>query len=625
MLRLTVGAPDPRGRRPLTLHARPDGADDDGEWTRHASGVLAPEAAEAGGAIDAFDGFEPGGAWPPAGAEPVAAAGTYERFAEGGFVYGPAFQGLRAAWRRGDETFAEVVLPDGPRQDADRFGLHPALLDAALHATGLPGAPGADEHPEGRMPFSWTGVTLHASGATALRVRLAPDGRDAVSLLAADPAGRPVATVESLTLRPADTGQLAPGRTGFHESLFQVEWAPAGPALMAPTAPAGPPPEVWTDLESLIAALDAGAPVPDAVLLSRGVENGDETPGSVRAAVHRALQAVRTWLADDRFAQSRLAFLTRGAVAVTDGEHVPDLAQSAVWGLVRSAQTEHPGRFVLLDLDGAPEGTSALAAALASGEPQLALRSGQLLTPRLVKVAAGETGEPAAIDPDGTVLVTGGTGLLGSHIARHLAAEHGVRHLLLLSRSGPAAESAQELRAQLAALGAEATVVACDAADREALAERLAAVPAEHPLTAVVHTAGALDDGIVTALTPERVDTVMRPKADAALNLHELTRHHHLSSFVLFSSAAGTFGGPGQANYAAANAFLDALAQRRRATGLPAQSLAWTLWDQRSALTGHLADADVRRLARSGMPPLTTEQGLALFDAARTVDRATLV
>ncbi|KOG56738.1 hypothetical protein ADK38_43230, partial [Streptomyces varsoviensis] len=110
-------------------------------WVRHASGVLAPEPEAAA----VFDGFGADGAWPPPGAEPVGVAGTYERFAEGGFVYGPAFQGLRAAWRRGDEMFAEVALADGPRQDADRFGLHPALLDAALHATGLPGAPGADE------------------------------------------------------------------------------------------------------------------------------------------------------------------------------------------------------------------------------------------------------------------------------------------------------------------------------------------------------------------------------------------------------------------------------------------------------------------------------------------------
>ncbi|OKH94376.1 beta-ketoacyl synthase [Streptomyces uncialis] len=623
VLRLTVGAPDRRGRRPLSLHSRPDtptGEDpDDDEWVRHAEGVLAEDPAQS-----TTDG-EPA-PWPPPGAEPIALDGLHDRYAAGGFVYGPAFQGLRAAWRRGDETFAEAVLPAGPAPDADRFGLHPALLDAALHATGLPGTPGADAHPGGRLPFSWTGVTLHATGAGAIRVRLTPAGPDAVALHVTDPTGRAVATVDALVLRPAGTGQPATGRpaTRRHQDLYEVEWVAAQPGgTRAPV-------HVTADLAALVAEVDAGAPVPETVLLACAEHEDAGGPAeTVRSTVHQALADVRTWLTDARFDASRLVFRTRGAVSA--GQAVRNPAHSALWGLVRSAQSEHPGRFALLDLDPSDEyGTSAgVAAALASGEPQSAVRGEDVLVPRLARIARSEPDGPAApvraLDPTGTVLITGGTGLLGSHVARRLVTGHGVRRLLLLSRRGPAAAGAGALRAELTALGAETDIVACDAADRDALAAVLAAVPSDHPLTAVVHTAGTLDDGVVTALTPERVDGVLRPKVDAALHLHELTQDLDLAHFVLFSSAAGTFGGPGQANYAAANAFLDALAEQRRAAGLPGQSLAWTLWEQPSALTGHLEDADVRRVARSGMPPLSTERGLALFDTALTVDRPALV
>uniref|UniRef100_UPI0004CB5AA3 type I polyketide synthase n=1 Tax=Streptomyces sp. NRRL S-646 TaxID=1463917 RepID=UPI0004CB5AA3 len=226
------------------------------------------------------------------------------------------------------------------------------------------------------------------------------------------------------------------------------------------------------------------------------------------------------------------------------------------------------------------------------------------------------------LDPDGTVLVTGGTGGLGALVARHLVTEHGIRHLLLASRRGLEAPGAGELVAELAGLGAEVEVAALDVADRAALADMLAAVPADKPLTAVVHTAGIVDDGVVASLTPDRLAKVMRPKADAVAHLHELTRDADLSAFVVFSSVAGTFGSAGQANYAAANAFLDGFAALRRAAGLPAASLAWGAWAPGTGMTAELTEADLRRMARGGMRPLTAEQGLELLDTAGLVSAA---
>ncbi|MER5898507.1 SDR family NAD(P)-dependent oxidoreductase, partial [Streptomyces sp. NPDC001876] len=215
---------------------------------------------------------------------------------------------------------------------------------------------------------------------------------------------------------------------------------------------------------------------------------------------------------------------------------------------------------------------------------------------------------PVRPNPDGTVLITGGTGTLGGLLARHLVTEHGIRHLLLLSRQGPDAPGSADLVDTLQEAGAVVDVVACDAADRDALATVLANIPTETPLTGVVHAAGVLDDGVFTALTQERLETVLRAKATAAANLDELTRGTDLAMFVLYSSASATFGTPGQANYSAANAYLDALAVRRRAEGLPGLSLAWDMWQQASAMTGHLQDRLVR-----GLP---TEQALSLFDIA---------
>nr|AEZ54377.1 PieA4 [Streptomyces piomogenus] len=946
-LQLRIGPPEEDGRRAFSLHSRPDRPDrPDAPWSRHATGVLA-----VGAERPAWDLA----VWPPAGAVPVDVAGLYPRLAEDGLGYGPAFQGLCALWRRGDDLFAEVRLPAEQHEDAARFGLHPALLDAALHATAA-ASPG-----EVRLPFSWSGVALHATGATALRVRVSPAGADGIALQVADASGAPVAGVATLASRPVDRERLQAAREDGADPLLRVEWtelpapaeAAAGRWVLLGTDRLGLTEGLriggHPDLAALAEAVAAGATVPDAVLVTCTGAESPDVPSAVRDLTADTLTLLQQWLSAEHFSTSRLVVLTSGAVPAGSGEGVRDLVAAPLWGLLRSAQTEHPGRFVLIDLDDrhSPAPQDALAAALATDEPQLALRDGRLYAPRLVRGATGRLLEPpadgagwrldttakgtlenlalipypaagaplgpgqvrvavraagmnfrdvllglgmvdqdvmggeaagvvletapdvtgfapgdrvmgmvpgsfgpvavvdhrllvplpahwtftegasvpiafltayyglvdlarlapgesvlihsatggvgmAAIqlarhlgaevfttaspakwdtlrslgvpedriassrdldfeqriraatggrgvdvvlnslanefvdaslrlladggrfaemgktdirdaaevtaahpgtsylwfdlieagydrigrmtaelmplfergtlhpipartwdvrrapdafrfmsqarhtgkvvltmpsgpDPDGTVLVTGGTGVLGGLVARRLVAEHGVRHLLLLGRRGPEAAGAAELTAELTALGARVTVTACDTADRDALARVLAAVPAEHPLTGVVHAAGVLDDAVIASLTPAQVAAVLRPKVDAAWHLHELTRDADLGSFVLFSSSAAVLGGPGQGNYAAANAFLDGLAQHRRAAGLPGLSIAWGLWEQASGMTGHLDDADLTRLRRSGVRPLSDADGLAMFDSALDADEALLV
>ena len=575
-LRLRVGLPGQDGRRPIAIHSRPEGADHL-PWTQHASGALGTgeERAE-------FDTT----VWPPAGATALDVDECYARFAEAGFAYGPVFQGLRAAWRLGQDLYAEAALPEGT--SADGFGLHPALLDAGLHAALLAGL---TEGGTGGLPFSWQGVSLHATGATTVRVRLSEVGTDTFAIAVADTTGGPVASVESLVTRPVSGEQLTDA-SAQRDSLFRLDWVPvAAPEAATQLIP------VYDD----VASLDE---IPGVVLLP--VDGG----GSIRETTARVLDVAQNWLADERFAESRLVVVTRGAVATVDGE-VPDAALAAVWGLIRVAQEENPNRFGLLDVDSA----EVVAQAVAVDEPQLAVRGDAVLAPRLARV--GVPAEAVDWNPGDRVLITGGTGGLGSVLARHLVAERGVRNLLLVSRRGSAATGAGELVAELTELGASVDVAACDVSNRDAVAELLA----NHAVTAVVHTAGVLDDGVLSALTPERFDTVFGPKVDAAWHLHELTQDRELSAFVIFSSASGVFGTAGQANYAAANAALDALALRRRAAGLPAVSLAWGAW----AEAGMLVERDTERMSRTGMPPMTSEQGLALFDAALACDEPALV
>ncbi|THC40724.1 type I polyketide synthase [Streptomyces sp. A1499] len=612
-IRLSLGGPDASGRRAFTVDSR---GDEGGDWTRHATGALTPQAAPVTDDL---------AAWPPSEAEPVDLEQHYAAVTASGLDHGPAFQGLRAAWRKGDEVFAEVTLPDGLTDTG--FGLHPALLDAALHATGL------GTSTPGLLPFSWAGARLLATGATSLRVRLTPVGVDAVAVLAADGSGEPVAAVDELSLRPLSADQLNAARSAHRDALFAVTWAPMPDAAPEPGAwaviggdtarlahaltAAGEPVDEHTDLAALLAALDAGLPVPRCVAVTPG-----ESATTPRETAHHTLDLLQKWLADDRFTASRLVLVTSGAVPVGPDDAVPDLVRAPAWGLVRSAQSEHPERFVLADVDGDDKSLRKLPAAVATGEPQVVIRNGAATVARLARLTApADAPEQTAFTPESTVLITGGLGVLGSVTARHLVTHHGVRDLVLTGRRGPATPGAEELRRELAGLGARVTVAACDVSDRAALAALLAA----HPVTAVVHTAGALDDSVIESLTPRHIDTVFAPKVDAALHLHELTRDQNLTAFVLFSAAAGVFGGPGQGNYAAANAYLDALAQHRHAQGLPATSLAWGLWAEASGITGHLDDADVQRMARGGMTPLSNTTGMALFDAAQTTGTATAV
>ncbi|XVV32840.1 SDR family NAD(P)-dependent oxidoreductase (plasmid) [Streptomyces sp. CA-100214] len=959
-LRLLVAAEGEDGRRTLTIHSREAGAEPGTPWTRHAEAVVAP--APTTGPLPA--GPAP---WPPAAAAPVRQDepdAFYADFAARGYDYGPAFRGFRAGWTQGDTVHAEVHLPE--QATGTGYGLHPALLDAALQAMSL--GRFFPEDGQTRMPFAVRGVTLHTEGAARLRVSIRPAGDEAVTLHATDDAGRPVLDIDELLVRTVSDEQLAAasaGPAGRHGSLYEVDW----PALPVPAAlpvrrlavvgedhakvlaameAAGTDGDWYPDLAALIAATETG-PAPDTVVISFP-QHPFPDARAAHATAHRALDLAQSWLAaGDRLAGTTLALITRSAVATGADEQVADPVAATVWGLIRSAQSEEPGRFVLLDVDRPDtlKGTT-LAAALACGETQAAVRGGAVRVPRLVRAgdattrgdlllppadstawrlattgtgtleglrltdapdtlaalepgqvriavrAAGinfrdtlialgmypgkavmgaegagivtETGPgvthlapgdrvlgmwtggfgpfavadarmvapvpegwsyaeaasvpavfltahyaltrlagarpgqsllvhaaaggvgmaalqlarhlgltvyatastgkwdtlrrlgltddaiansrttefadtflaatggrgvdivlnslagefvdaslrllpqgghflelgkadvrdpehlaethpgtvyqafdlvqagpdtvgemlgelldlfargvlsplplttyevsgareafrtlsqarhtgklvltmPPSFGPYGTVLVTGGTGTLGSAVARHLVTEHGVRHLVLAGRQGPDAEGAPELAAELTRLGAEITLRACDAGDREQLAALLADIPDDRPLTGVVHTAGVLADGTVPALTHDDLGTVLRPKVDAVLNLHELTRDLDLTGFVMYSSSSALFGSPGQGGYAAANAFLDAFAGYRRSLGLPAVSLAWGLWAGDSRMAGHLDQSGMhRRLARGGVLPLTDAEGLSLFDAAQAAD-----
>ncbi|WP_374210309.1 type I polyketide synthase [Frankia sp. AgW1.1] len=997
-LQVSLGSAGEDGA-PVEIHARPadSGTGQRAPWTHHASGRAGRPMGDGRATAEIPAPRQPGewppGEWPPAGAEPVDVADLYRRLAAAGYHYGPALRGLVGAWRVGQEVLAEARLPEPVESGADDHVIHPVLLDAVFQAAlGLldpdPDRPGgAAGGIRLRLPFSVSGVEAHRRGARTLRARIRPTGPDSVSVAAVDPSGGAVVTVARLVARPLPASEVAalrelaarepalPGAASSRSATaFSLGWPvlepsaaePAGASrwsLLGPDelglagvlAAAGGTLTAHPDLTSLLAAAATGGQQSgDATVVVLAVPAGGGTdPDGLEAAVAGTLATVQGFLADERLAAARLLVLTRGAMSVVDHDGPPDLGGAAVWGLVRSAQAEHPGRIVLVDLDGALDpatnpdpgralraSVTALPAAVATGLGQLATRAGSVHVPRLaeagtgvgdeleipagaawrlestdpgapgslrlvpdpdstrppgpgevqlqvraagvnfrdvlidlglypgqarigaegsgvvtavgpgvdrfspgdrvmgllpgqlgshavvdhhllapvpagwdfaraaavpvayltayhglvgladlrpgetvlVHAAAGGVGQaavalgshlgaevfgtaspdkwaavralgldddhlassrdlgfaerfraasgggvrvvlnalaheftdaslgllrpggrfvelgktdprtpeelaarypgraylpfdlladvaperigaywaellpllasgalpaapprawdiraaptalrhlrharhvgkvvlrlPRPLDPDGTVLITGGTGGLGALTARHLVAHHGVRHLLLVSRQGPDAPDAGALAADLTAAGATVTIHAADVADPGQLAAALARVEPGHPLTAVVHAAGALADATFTAVTPRHLHSTLAPKAHSAWHLDRLTRDDDLSHFVLYSSTAAPLGHPGQAPYAAANAYLDASAEDRQRRGQPATSINWGPWQLPTGLTAHLSETDLARLARGGVLPLPTAAGLAELDAA---------
>ncbi|MFE3880235.1 SDR family NAD(P)-dependent oxidoreductase [Kitasatospora sp. NPDC059146] len=522
---------------------------------------------------------------------------------------------VRALAEQGFTTFVEV-------------GAHPVLgtaIEATLADTGAGRAAvvcGSLTRGEGgRTRFARSLAEAFVRGAPVDWTPLLPPGARRIDL--------PTYPFRGRRYWPEPVSQPGPGPVPVRAfagtgDLFRLAWRdlPVRGAAPVPVTPVADPAVLPPDASGwlLLPPADAAdAPAEDTV--------------RVRRATARALAAVQHFLADPRYEDRRLVVATRHGVATEDGEPV-DPAEAAVCGLVRSAQTEHPGRLLLADLDLPADATpedcaraiaAALGEAAAADEPQFALRGPAVRVPRLAARTPAPTDGPV-LDPAGTAIVTGGTGLLGRLIARHLVTGHGLRRVLLASRRGAEAPGAAELCAELAELGAHAEAVRCDVADREQVRALVAGVSAEAPLTVVVHAAGVLDDAVVASQTLDRLDTVLRAKADAAVWLDRATRELPAPvALVLCSSAAGVLGTAGQAGYAAANAFLDGLATRRRAAGLPAVSLAWGSWDAPDGMTAALGRAGRARLARTGVRPLHPAEGLRLFDAGLADGRAVLV
>ncbi|HKP55149.1 MAG TPA: beta-ketoacyl synthase N-terminal-like domain-containing protein, partial [Polyangiales bacterium] len=626
-LQLSVGSEEEAGTRSVALYSRTG----EGAWVQNATGELSLSAGQ-----EASAELEELRSWPVAHSEPVELTGFYARMARLGFEYGPAFQGLCELRRAGQVAYGRVVLPDSVRASAEHYDLHPALFDGALH-TLLAFIPEGDAG-EILLPFEWSDVQLYATGASELRVRaeLVRDeatGQLTAAIAMSDGAGEPIARVGTLHVRRARIDELRELQSKQIEHLYRVEFRPVPLAVATHAAEAtvvlGGAGELarrlgatwYAELEALLARAREGLrPTRVIVDATRSSVPRSKHPLSkypwgeaallpaLHARMAEALSQLQALLSEPGLSQSELVWVTSSAL-------VSDLVHAPVWGLLRAARSEHEERSLrLVDLESMEQERELLVRGLwASREPELALRGGVWLAARLVRAGAAPL-QVRCLNPAGTVLITGGTGELGSALAEHLVAQHGVKRLVLTSRRGADAPGTEELIEKLSGLGAESVeVLSCDVTVRSELASVLSSISGEHPLTGVFHLSAVLDDGLLQAQTAERLSAVLAPKVDGAWHPHELTQGQDLACFVLFSSAAGTLGNPAQSNYAAANTFLDALAAHRQERGLAGTSLAWGPWQPSG--TG-LPPAELMRIARAGVSPLSAAQGLALLDAA---------
>ncbi|MFI0904496.1 SDR family NAD(P)-dependent oxidoreductase [Streptomyces sioyaensis] len=603
-LQVWVG-PGQDAERELQIRTRETG----GDWTLHATGLLAARTADTTGF---GDGDWTGGVWPPAGARQLVGRSFYEELAARGYEYGPAFRGTKALWERDGDLFAEVMLPE--RQPRG-FGIHPALLDAALHALPITGS--LYEAGEVRLPFSFNSVSLFSSDARRLRVRIRSDG-DSAAVWITDDAGSPVLAMEGLILRSIERAQLeaagATGRTGW----FSVTWRQLGRAATADRVPGnwlllGEVPSALGSLfeDPVTAASWDRSTAPDGVLVGAGRAE------DLLAALHEVAgrQTGPVWC------------VTSGAVGVGTADPAADVRAAGVWGLGRVAGLELPDRWGgLVDLpERIDDATRRALAGILTGdgdgdgdgpdddaEDQLAVRNGRLWARRLVTASAPQT---STWTPKGTVLITGGTGGLGGHVARRIAEQGSADRILLLSRQGPAAPGATELLADISAFGATADAVAVDVTDRAAMGGLIATLAAEGaPVRTVVHAAGVVRDVRIVETGAEELAAQMAAKVEGALLLDELLPD--LDDFVLFSSISGVWGAAGQAGYAAGNACLDALARRRREQGKPAVSVAWGPWAGGGMLTEH----EERELRKRGLTPLLVPAAIQAMEQSIMAD-----